>query len=140
MTKLRLMAFIWIVSSSLSWAQTESDTIQAARLNLAEKLYEAGEPNYRGALANKGRTPAEVDTLLSAAFDDLAACLVTAAQDQARDQGIPERIVLKSISDMVNDEEAKLLAELDWRALHAREKQCSAAFEKRMAADSATRR
>lgn len=139
MVRRGLLVFLLMVCAPASWAQTESDDIEAAKLGLIEKLYEMDEPQFREGLANKGHSQGDINAILNAAYESLAACLVNAARSQAQEQGISVPVVLKSIGDGTSVEESKLLRDLDWDALHVKEKACNVAFDDRLAAAPAAR-
>jgi len=138
--QMSLLVCIGTIWGPSALAQTESDMIEAAKLGVIEKLQESAAATLRVSLVRPGQSDAVSDNIVYAAYDELAGCLVEAARAQAREQGIPDSVVLKGIGDTIYDEaEAKLFLELDSEALHVRESACNAAFDAFVASASGKR-
>ena len=127
---LRLLFLLCILFASPSWAQTQSDTIEAATLGVVEKLYETGEAFERRSLSDYGKTDRDIDLILDSAYVKMAQCFVSAAQAQAREQGLSEDVVLKIISEkiIIDETETKIMHEIDWDALNTKQAPCSTEF------------
>ena len=115
-----------LLLSSLAFSQTEENALEAAKLGLIEKLHETMVPVLREELSNRELSEEEAEALIYSSIDTFAACLVLAAQSQAREQGLPEEIILKGIGDRTRGkEESKILLELDTGAMRLKQAPCN---------------
>lgn len=128
---LRLLAVVGIMFTGPCWAQTQSDTIEAAILGVIEKFYESGDIYHRKSLTEQGRTERDVDQILDSAYMNLATCFVLAAEAQAREQGLPVDVVLRGISEeiIIDEADTKTMLQLDWDSLKEKQAPCSRAFD-----------
>jgi hypothetical protein len=122
--KLALVALIAILGPSLVSSQ-EQESAEIAKLEFVEKMYAGGAEHFRKALADRGLTDAEVEGMLFKAIDKYSECAVRAAQAQAREQGLPEDVVLKGVGGGTRGkEEARILLELDMDAMKKKREPC----------------
>ena len=113
----------------LVWTQSDSESLEAAKLGLIEKIYERGAEHYRKQLAGRGLTSDEVENILFEAIDAYASCIALAAQAQAHEQGLSEEIILKGFGRRTRGkEESLVLLELDMDALNIRTAPCKKAL------------
>ena len=132
MSKRHIAAFV-VFLVPLALAQTESNVLEAAKLGLFEKTYESSAYRFRTALEAQGFSTDEIEKRLFEAVDAYAACAVLAAQAQAREQGLPEDIVLKGLGHKTRGkDEAEVLFALDLVALKRRTAPCAKALGEAM--------
>lgn len=120
--KFTLVLLIGFLLPPLALSQTESDVLEGAKTGLIEKLYKTMAPMLRSSLDDRHVSEDEIDTILFGAIDAYAACIAVAAQQKAREQGLPKDIILKGIgSETQGKEKSKILLELVTDALKVRQ-------------------
>jgi hypothetical protein len=103
--------------------------LESAKLGMIEKLYERSYDVIRNQLIAAGVSEEDANVVISKAFEDLAACTVVAAREQALQQGLSQEIILKSIGGKtIGKDEARVAMELDTDALSQRQEPCTRKF------------
>lgn len=106
-------------------AQDQDDALALAKLGFIEKLHAAGTEHFRRALTAKGFSSEDADEILFQAFDEYSKCVLVAVRDQAREQGLPEDIVLKGFGGKTRGkEESLILLSLDTDAVKTKQAPC----------------
>ena len=122
-----------LLSSGLVYAQDHSDTVEAAKLGVIEKLYNAGGDRFRKQLSARGLSEDEAENVLYEAIDAYALCVVLAAQAQAHEQGLSEEVILKGVGNKTRGkEESLILLSLDTDALDLKRAPCNAALSDKL--------
>ena len=127
--KLKQVILAIVLSPVLVYAQDHSDAVEAAKLGMIEKLYNAGGDHFRKQLSARGLSDEEVENVLFEALDAYALCVVLAAQAQAYEQGLAEEVILKGFGDKTRGrEESLVLLSLDTNALDLKRAPCKEAL------------
>jgi len=123
--KIMFIALIGTLGAGLVSSQEQESAIETAKLEFVEKMYAGGADHFRKVLAERGLTDAEIEDVLFKAIDRYAECAVRAARAQAREQGLPEDIVLKGVGGGTRGkEEARILLDLDMEAMKKKRAPC----------------
>ena len=122
-----------LLSPVLVYAQDHSDAVEAAKLGVIEKLYNAGGDHFRSQLSARGLSEDEVENELFEAIDAYALCVVLAAQAQAHEQGLSEEVILKGVGNKTRGkEESLILLSLDTDALDVKRAPCKEALSNKL--------
>jgi hypothetical protein len=122
-----------LVLPMVALAQLESDTLEAAKLSLFEKMYEKTADHYLVLLEARGLFGEEAEGVLFEAIDVHAVCVVLAAQAQAHEQGLSEEIILKGLGGKTRGkEESLILLQLDMEQFKLKTKPCNDALGQKL--------
>jgi hypothetical protein len=135
--KLIFVVFLCLLSPGLGWSQSESEMMEAAKLAMIEKMYETSADTIRKQLQTLGVSEERSNEMVAVAFEKFADCVIRAANEQAKEQGLSQEIILKSFgAGTSGKDEARIAMEIDDEALHEKQKVCDEQFNKDLKADT----